>query len=42
MDTAEQILINSFNDMETNSTGTILVMSGNGGKDVNNEGYFCF
>jgi hypothetical protein len=33
---SKEILIKSFNDMETNFTGTILVMRGNGGKDVSN------
>ena len=41
MDKAKELLIKSFNNMETNFTGTILVMSGNGGKDVSNKGYFC-
>jgi hypothetical protein len=41
MDKAKEILIKSFNNMETNFTGTILVMSGYGGKDENNKGFFC-
>jgi hypothetical protein len=41
MDKAKEILIKNFNNMETNFTGTILVMSGNGGKDASNKGFFC-
>jgi hypothetical protein len=35
------ILKNRFNNFETNFTGTIFMMSGHGGKDINQKGFFC-
>jgi hypothetical protein len=41
MDQTKEILKKRFDNHETNFTGTILVMSGHGGKDVNEKGFFC-
>jgi hypothetical protein len=40
MSQTKEILKKRFDNYETNFTGTILLISGNGGKDVNNKGYF--
>ncbi len=34
------MLKNRFGNLGTNFTGTILMMSGHGGKDVNQKGFF--
>jgi hypothetical protein len=37
----KEILRKKFENYGTNYAGTILIMSGDGGKDVNNKGFFC-
>jgi hypothetical protein len=41
MSQTKEILKKRFDNYGTNCTGTILIMSGHGGKDVNDKGFFC-
>jgi hypothetical protein len=41
MDQTKEILKKRFDNYGTDFTGTILIMSGHGGMDVNLKGYFC-
>ena len=41
MNDAKEILKKRFDNFGTEFTGTILIMSGHGGKDDNLKGFFC-
>ena len=41
MNQAKEILKKRFDNYGTDCTGTILIRSGQGGKDVNLKGFFC-